>query len=111
MSRILLILVFLAFGAYSAYVVYDVGYVGILHSHLTNAGGIQVLCDLTISLTLVCIWMAGDARRQGRNPWPYLAATLFLGSFGPLLYLLLRPRDGKSRSLSAAVAASMTQLG
>jgi hypothetical protein len=111
MARTVLILILAAFGAYSGFVVYQVGYLGILHSHLSNAGGIQVLCDLTISLTLVCIWMVGDARRQGRNPWPYLAATLFLGSFGPLLYLLLRPRPGKPRSLSAAVAASMTQLG
>jgi hypothetical protein len=112
MSRILLILVLLAFGTYSAYVVYDVGYVGILHSHLSNAGGIQVLCDLTISLSLVCIWMVADARKQGRNPWPFVVATLFLGSFGPLLYLLLRPREGgKVSSLSAAVADAMTHLG
>jgi hypothetical protein len=112
MSHILLLLVFLAFGAYSAYVVYDVGYVGILHSHLTNAGGIQVLCDLTISLSLVCIWIVADARKQSRNPWPYLVATLFLGSFGPLLYLLLRPGEGrKVGKISAAVADAITHLG
>ncbi len=92
MTRILLFPFFLAFSLYSAYVVYDVGYVGILRSHLSNAGGIQVLCDLTISLCLVCGWMFRDARAQGRNPWPYLVATLFLGSIGPMLYLLLGPR-------------------
>lgn len=110
MARSLLILVLAVFGAYSAYVVYDVGYVGILHSHLSNAGGIQVLCDLTISLTLVCIWISRDARAHGRNPWPYVVATLFLGSFGPLLYLLLRP-GARSGGLAATVAASMTHLG
>lgn len=114
MSRILLFLLFLlflAFGAYSTYVVVDVGYFGILRSHLSNAGGIQVLCDLTISLILVCIWIGQDARRHGRNPWPFVLATVFLGSIGPLLYLLLRRRDGKAGSISAAVAASMTHLG
>ena len=108
MTRILLLTVFAAFSLYSAYVVYDVGYIGILHSHLTNAGGIQVLCDLTISLSLVCIWIHRDARAQGRNPWPFLVATLFLGSIGPLLYLVLRPRaQGAHGGVSAAVAANL----
>ena len=106
--RTLLLLVFAAFSVYSAIVVYDVGYVGILRSHLSNAGGIQVLCDLTISLSLVCIWIHRDARAQGRNPWPFLVATLFLGSIGPLLYLVLRPRaQGAHGGVSAAVAANL----
>lgn len=106
MARNLLLLVLAAFGTYSAYVVYDVGYLGILRSHLSNAGGIQVLCDLTVSLALVCTWLFRDARAQGRNPWPYLVATLFLGSFGPLLYLLLR-RGAQSAGVSGSVAASI----
>ena len=106
MSRVLLLTVFTAFSFYSAYVVYDVGYVGILRSHLSNAGGIQVLCDLTVALSLVCIWIFRDARAQGRNPWPFLVATLFLGSFGPLLYLVLRPR-AQGSSVSGSVAASL----
>lgn len=110
MPRILLILVLAVFGAYSAYVVYDVGYVGILQSHLTNAGGVQVLCDLTIALSLVCVWIVRDARSRGRNPWPFVVATLFLGSFGPLLYLLLRP-GARTGGIAAAVADAMTHLG
>jgi hypothetical protein len=106
MSRVLLLTVFAAFSLYSAYVVYDVGYVGILRSHLSNAGGIQVLCDLTVALSLVCIWIFRDARAQGRNPWPFLVATLFLGSFGPLLYLVLRPR-AQGAGVSGAVAANL----
>ena len=108
LPRTLLLLVFAAFSVYSAIVVYDVGYVGILRSHLSNAGGIQVLCDLTVSLSLVCIWIARDARARGRSPWPYLVATLFLGSIGPLLYLLLRSRE-PGAGVSGAVAANLIQ--
>ena len=108
LPRTLLLLVFAAFSVYSAIVVYDVGYIGILRSHLSNAGGIQVLCDLTVSLSLVCIWISRDARAQGRNPWPFLVATLFLGSIGPMLYLLLRSR-APSAGVSGAVAANLIQ--
>ncbi len=73
----------------------------------SNAGGIQVLCDLTISLSLgVYLDLSRDARAQGRNPWPFLVATLFLGSIGPLLYLVLRPRTQQA-GVSGAVAANL----
>ena len=106
MARIPLILILAAFGAYSTYVMFEVGYFGLLRSHLSNAGGIQVLCDLVISLSLFCIWMVRDARQRGRNAWPFVIATLFTGSFGPLLYLLMRgpARDGR---ISRRVAANL----
>jgi hypothetical protein len=106
MSRTLLILVFAAFGAYSTYVLFDVGYLGVLRTHLVNSGSVQVACDLLIALGLVCVWMVRDARGRGTNPWPFVLATLFLGSFGPLLYLLLRgpARDGR---IARRVAAEM----
>jgi hypothetical protein len=110
MSRILLYLVLAAFGAYSTYALFEVGYVGVLRSHLSNAGGIQVLCDLTIALSLACLWIVRDARAAGRNGWPFVIATVFLGSFGPLLYLLLRQwlpaRDGR---IARHIAAGVTQ--
>ncbi len=67
----------------------DVGYVGIFEYELAASPGWQVLADLVIALGLVAIWMIRDARSTGRNVWPYLLLTLTLGSFGPLLYLLL----------------------
>lgn len=110
MARSLLILVFAAFGAYSTYVLFDVGYLGVLRSHLLNSGSLQVAGDLLIALGLVCVWMVRDARQRGRNPWPFVVATLFLGSFGPLLYLLLRGTgpapDGR---IARRVAAEMIQ--
>src|ERR1700752_1904664 len=99
MSRTLLILVFAVFGAYSTYAMFDVGYLGIWRSAFKDSGSIQVLCDLCISLGLVCAWMIRDARERGRNAWPFVVAALFVGSFAPLLYLLLRlrqpARDGR----------------
>jgi len=41
---------------------------------------------------LVMVWMWRDARRRGRNPWPWIAAALLLGSFGPLAYLLVHAK-------------------
>jgi hypothetical protein len=36
------------------------------------------------------VWIWHDAKAQGRNPWPWIIATLAVGSFGPLVYLLTR---------------------
>lgn len=84
-------LVFLAFGAYSGWVMLQVGYLGIWEAGLASPGATQVLLDLVIVCALASAWMFRDARATGRNPWPYLLVTLFAGSFGPLLYVLLAP--------------------
>jgi hypothetical protein len=85
---LLLVLVIAAFGVLSATALADVGYFGILLLHIQSSGGVQVLVDLVIALTLAMIWMVADARRSGRNPWPWIVLTLVAGSFGPLAYLL-----------------------
>lgn len=99
MSRPLLLLVLLVFGAYSAYAVAEVGYLGIFTSHF-HIAGVQVIADLVIALALFIVWMIGDARSRGRNPWPFVALTLGLGSIGALLYLLLGrgPADADRRA-------------
>ncbi len=81
----------LPFALYSTYAVYAVGYIGIFTSH-AHIAGLQVLADLVIACTLALVWMWRDAAATGRNIWPYLAATLTLGSIGPLMYLLLAPQ-------------------
>ncbi|WP_293387684.1 DUF2834 domain-containing protein [Nevskia sp.] len=89
LPRPILFAILLPFSILSAYALKEVGYLGIFTAHFHPAG-LQVLTDLVIALTLVMVWMVGDARARGVTVWPYIVATLALGSFGPLAYLLVR---------------------
>lgn len=60
-------------------------------THSWAAG--QIFVDLVIAIGIILVWLYRDARALGRNPWPWIAASLAFGSFGPLLYLLTRPAD------------------
>lgn len=99
MIRFALLALIAAFGALTLLAVEQHGYWGIISYHLPSSAGWQVGADLVIACSLAMIWMFADARKTGRNVWPYLGLTLVLGSFGPLFYLLLRnwhvssPRD------------------
>lgn len=91
MQRALLIIVLIAFSALTAVAVIEHGGpIGIFEHAFANSAGMQLFFDLVIALTLFLVWMWNDARATGRNPWPWLVITLSIGSFGPLLYLLLR---------------------
>ena len=81
------------FGALTAAALWHHGYWGIIEPHFRSFGAGQVLADLAIALTLVMIWMWRDARRRNRNAWPWILATVLVGSFAPLVYLLTRPAD------------------
>jgi len=87
---IMLLLVIATFGLLSALALQDVGYFGIIAPHFRSWGGAQVFADLTILAVLFCIWMVRDARRRGVAAWPFILMTVFLGSFGPLFYLVAR---------------------
>lgn len=90
MQRSLITLTLILFGTLTATALWYHGYWGILAPHFQSFGAAQVLADLVIALTLVMTWVWQDAKAIGRNPWPWLIATLALGSFGPLIYLLTR---------------------
>jgi len=99
---VLLIVVTALFGVLSALALMDVGFWGILEPHFQSWGGGQVLADLVILALLSCFWMRNDARERGGNAWPFVAITLIAGSFGPLLYLVLRElRSGARKPASA----------
>ncbi|GCL63712.1 hypothetical protein AQPW35_27930 [Rubrivivax pictus] len=91
MQRLLVLLVLAGFGALTAVALWQYGYIGIFQLQFQTSAGLQVLADLAIALALVLVWLWHDARATGRNPWPWIVATLALGSFGPLVYLLTRP--------------------
>lgn len=90
MKRGLIIVTLILFGALTAVALARHGYWGILAPHFQTFGGAQVFADLVIALTLVLVWLVRDARATGRSAWPWVLATLALGSFGPLVYLLTR---------------------
>jgi hypothetical protein len=93
--------VVVAFGVLTFLALMEVGYLGLLEPALHSWGAAQVLVDLVIVGFLACIWMLNDARERGVSAWPFVALTLVLGSFGPLLYLVSRElKSGSSRSLS-----------
>lgn len=102
--RPVLALVLAAFGAYSLYVVWTLGYVGLWEACMANIGTWQLLLDFVILSVLAVVWMARDARRTGRRLWPYALLTVAAGSFGPLLYLLLAPRE-RAAALGREAAA------
>ncbi len=89
-ARPLAVIILIPFTALTAYAIYDVGFLGVFEHQLAASGGWQVFTDLAIALLINLLWIVPDARKTGRNPWPYVALTLVLGSFGPLLYLLLK---------------------
>jgi hypothetical protein len=89
-TQIVLGLVLAAFGFESAWAVHQFGLVGVFEQIFSTFGGGLVFFDLAIALSLVMVWMWRDARARGATVWPYLIATLVLGSVGPLSYLIVR---------------------
>jgi hypothetical protein len=102
LKRIALLLVFADFLGLTAYTVYQVGYVEFFRFMTGNIVGIQIFADLVIALGLVAIWMINDARERGVSPVPYLMITLFLGSLGPLAYLIRRTAPAEERAPALA---------
>lgn len=90
MPRLPIVLILVPFSVLSAAALWQHGYWGLFAPALHSLAAAQVLVDLVIALGLVLVWMHQDARSLGRRFWPWLVATLALGSFGPLLYLLTR---------------------
>ncbi len=94
----LLLGVFLVFAAYTLYVwlTADVGLIAFLKTLPFNAWSTQILVDLSLACALMCVWMFVDTRARGKAPRtviPFILLTVFLGTLGPLLYLIVRERS------------------
>lgn len=105
-----LVLVVVLFGALSAVALADVGYFGLLAPHFQSWGGAQVLADLVILALLGCGWMLQDARVRGVSAWPCVLLTLVGGSFGVLLYLLVRERAAGAAPAGVARGGAMSAV-
>ncbi len=90
--RLLALALLLPFTVLSVYAVQQVGYWGIFEYQMPSPAGWQVIADLVIAIVLIAMWMIKDARETGRNVIPYLIVSVFLGSIGPLSYLILAPQ-------------------
>ncbi|MBV1887228.1 MAG: DUF2834 domain-containing protein [Parvibaculaceae bacterium] len=88
--RLLAILILIPFTVLSVYALWDVGYIGIWDYQRHSSAGWQVIVDLIIAIALILVWLVPDARKEGKNPWPWVLLTLVTGSFGPLIYLIFR---------------------
>ena len=102
-KQIALSVVLADFLALTAYAVYSYGFAGVFEMMTANAVALTLLVDLTISLTMVVVWLFQDARDRGWSPIPYVILTLTMGSVGPLLYLIRRA--GTEREPVGKVAA------
>jgi hypothetical protein len=91
-KRTLAIIILIPFTLLTAYAVAQEGYFGLFDYQLRSPAGWQVLADLVVALLLLLSYLVPEARKAGRNPWPWVVLTLFLGSIAPLLYLALGER-------------------
>jgi len=103
MTKLLVLaLVLVGFGAISAHALAVHGYVGLFETLFATPAGIQVSLDLAIAIALVLVWMSRDAKERGLPFWRYAVASVLLGSFGPLAYLI--HRELRERAPRAAAA-------
>ena len=83
-------LVLAVFGAFTVWVVVTHGTFGFIEVVAHAPWALQMLIDLVIGLSFAMGWMIGDARKLRIVAWPYVVATLVLGSIGILAYCVRR---------------------
>lgn len=91
MQRIIILLTLVLFGALTAVALWQDGIMGVFSSITRSAGSVQIYVDLVIACVLINVWVWRDAKEHGRNPWGWIIATFVVGTFSPLVYLLVRP--------------------
>ncbi len=96
----------LTFSVFSTFVVVEHGYFGFIEEvMLASDWGLQVFLDLCIALFLFTSWMMKDAKARSIPLWPYVLATLSLGSIGALAYLVHRELAAPRRVATRAQVA------
>ena len=93
-KTLLLALVLAAFSVLSFEAIATYGYIGYFRALLSDLPGVHVTADVVIALSLVFVWMSIDAKERGLPFWRYAVLGVFLGSVGPLAYLIHRELRG-----------------
>ena len=93
MRKVILAAAFVSLGVVTALAVAEGGVMGIFSAAVQSWASGQIFLDLVIALGMVLVWLWNDAKSRDQNPWPWVLATLVVGSFAPLLYLWLRDSD------------------
>lgn len=88
--KVILWLTLLGFLAMTGSVIAEHGYLGFFKLMSANSVTRLSMVDLTISLTLVLVWMWQDTGKRISVFAPYAVITVLLGCPGPLLYLIRR---------------------
>jgi hypothetical protein len=78
------------FTTYSLWVVAGYGYTGFLSLASREPWALQLLLDLVIACSFGIGWMVHDARKYRIATWPFVIATLAVGSIGLLGYVAWR---------------------
>jgi cytochrome bd-type quinol oxidase subunit 2 len=83
-------LVLAGFGVFSCWVVATQGYFGFVRLADHEPWALQMLLDLVIACAFAVSWVVRDARKRGIASWPFVVATLLLGTIGVLAYCVRR---------------------
>lgn len=95
MRLAVLVVLFVAFTGWSLSVVVGSGPVGFISLAGREPWAAQMLVDLSIALFVAWSWLRHDAKARGIPAWPYVIATLAVGSIGVLAYLIHRELVGR----------------
>ncbi len=109
MKLILAAVTLAVFGGFSAWLVLEEGYFGFVTLAAREGWALQMLIDLAIALFLFTPVMVRDARARGIVAWPFVVATIALGSIGALLYYVVR--ELKARGQPSTVRAGAAAMG
>ena len=101
MRLVILVVVFIAFTAWSSSIAFSHGALGFVTLAGREPWAAQMLADLFLSFFVLWSFMRHDARARRIPAWPYIVATLTLGSIGTLAYLIHRELVGRRTAVTA----------
>ena len=93
MNRILLIIALIVLGIVTVLAFLVDGITGFPTAITNSYASLQIYLDLVIAILLIDVWIWHDAKAHNRNPVPWIVASLIVGCFSPLAYLLTRKTD------------------